>query len=117
MRRGDGRDVVAAIVQAYIMFVEGAGESSALLFESDVTHDADVRARVEHASSEAARRITVVLVAGHSPVAGGRGHAGGLADRDGAGRGDAPAARSRATSGPSGPSSWSPSWPGAGCPR
>ena len=61
MRRGDGRDVIAAIVRAYIMFVEGAGESSALLFESDVTHDADVRARVEHASSEAARRITAVL--------------------------------------------------------
>ena len=61
VRRGDGRDVIAAIVEAYIMFVEGAGESSALLFESDVTHDADVRARVEHASSEAARRISVVL--------------------------------------------------------
>ena len=32
-----------------------------LLFESDVTHDADVRARVEHASSQAALRITTVL--------------------------------------------------------
>ena len=61
VRRGDGRDVISAIVKAYIMFVEGAGESSALLFESDVTHDADVRARVESASSEAARRIAVVL--------------------------------------------------------
>ncbi|WP_243883900.1 TetR/AcrR family transcriptional regulator [Cellulomonas fengjieae] len=61
VRRGDGRDVISAIVEAYVMFVEGAGESSALLFESDVTHDADVRARVERASSEAARRIAVVL--------------------------------------------------------
>jgi AcrR family transcriptional regulator len=61
VRRGDGRDVIAAIVEAYVMFVESAGESSALLFESDVTHDADVRARVERASSEAARRIAVVL--------------------------------------------------------
>jgi AcrR family transcriptional regulator len=61
VRRGDGRDVIAAIVKAYVMFVEGAGEASVLLFESDVTHDADVRARVEHASSEATRRITVVL--------------------------------------------------------
>ena len=61
VRRGDGRDVIAAIVRAYVMFVEGAGEASVLLFESDVTHDADVRARVEHASSQAALRITTVL--------------------------------------------------------
>lgn len=63
---GDGRAVVAAIVRAYMAFVETAGESSALLFESDVTHDADVRARVEHASSETARRIAAVL----TPVTG-----------------------------------------------
>lgn len=61
VRRGDGRDVIAAIVKAYVMFVESAGEASVLLFESDVTHDADVRARVEHASSQAALRITTVL--------------------------------------------------------
>lgn len=61
VRRGDGRDVIAAIVKAYVMFVDGAGEASVLLFESDVTHDADVRARVEHASSQAALRITTVL--------------------------------------------------------
>jgi AcrR family transcriptional regulator len=58
---GDGRDVVMAVVRAYVEFVDGAGESSTLLFESDVTRDADVRARVEHATSEAARRIAVVL--------------------------------------------------------
>jgi AcrR family transcriptional regulator len=58
---GDGRDVVMAIVRAYVEFVDGAGESSTLLFESDVTHDADVRTRVEHATTEAARRIAVVL--------------------------------------------------------
>lgn len=61
VQRGAGRDVIAAIVRAYIDFVDVAGESSTLLFESDVTHDDDVRARVEHASSEAARRIAVVL--------------------------------------------------------
>jgi AcrR family transcriptional regulator len=59
---GEGRAVVAAIVRAYVDFVEGAGESAALLFESDVTKDVGVRARVEHASTEAARRIGVVLV-------------------------------------------------------
>jgi AcrR family transcriptional regulator len=59
---GEGRAVVAAIVRAYVDFVEGAGESAALLFESDVTKDVGVRARVEHASTEAARRIGDVLV-------------------------------------------------------
>lgn len=58
---GDGRDVVAAIVRAYVTFVDAAGEASALLFESDVTHDPDVRARVESASREAAHRIADVL--------------------------------------------------------
>jgi AcrR family transcriptional regulator len=57
----DGRDVVAAVVAAYITFVDDAGESSTLLFESDVTHDPDVRARVEHGSREATRRIAEVL--------------------------------------------------------
>ena len=58
---GDGRDVVAAIVRAYVTFVAVAGESSALLFESDVTHDPDVRARVESVSRDAAGRIAEVL--------------------------------------------------------
>lgn len=61
VRPGDGRGVIAAIVRAYLSFVDAAGASSALLFESDVTHDDDVRARVERASSEAARRISAVL--------------------------------------------------------
>jgi len=66
---GDGRAVIAAIVRAYMTFVEVAGESSVLLFESDVTHDDDVRARVEHASSVAAQRCAAVLepVTGLSP--------------------------------------------------
>lgn len=70
VRKGDGRDVIAAIVRAYMTFVEVAGESSTLLFESDVTHDADVRARVEHASSQAARRCAAVLgpVTGLAPA-------------------------------------------------
>ncbi len=61
VHRGDGQAVIAAIVRAYMTFVEVAGESSGLLFESDVTHDADVRARVEHASSVAAQRCAGVL--------------------------------------------------------
>lgn len=59
---GDGRDVVAAIVRAYVTFVDAAGEASTLLFESDVTHDPAVRARVESASRDAAQRIADVLV-------------------------------------------------------
>lgn len=59
--RGDGRAVVQAIVGAYITFVGSAGEASALLFESDVAHDPDVRERVESASHDAARRIADAL--------------------------------------------------------
>ena len=58
---GDGRDVVAAIVRAYVSFVDAAGEAATLLFESDVSHDADVRGRVESASRDAAQRIADVL--------------------------------------------------------
>lgn len=53
-----GPEVVRALVGAYVEFVEQAGESSALLFESDVTHDADVRARVERSSDEATAAIS-----------------------------------------------------------
>jgi len=60
--RGEGRAVVAAVVEAYLAFVQVAGESSTLLFESDVTHDTQVRGRVEHAAAEATRRIADVLV-------------------------------------------------------
>ncbi|RYV52268.1 TetR/AcrR family transcriptional regulator [Pengzhenrongella frigida] len=62
VRPGDGRAVVHAIVRAYFDFVEGAGESASLLFESDVTHDAAVRVRVDAAGAEAARGIGRVLV-------------------------------------------------------
>ena len=58
---GDGRPVVHALVRAYFEFVESAGESFSLLFESDVTRDATVRARVLQASDEAARGIARVL--------------------------------------------------------
>ncbi len=61
LTRREGQAVIAAIVRAYMSFVEVAGESSGLLFESDVTHDEDVRARVEHASSVAAQRCAAVL--------------------------------------------------------
>ncbi|KSW30041.1 TetR/AcrR family transcriptional regulator [Cellulomonas sp. B6] len=60
--RGEGRAVVAAVVAAYVTFVQVAGQASTLLFESDVTHDAQVRGRVEHASAVVTRRIADVLV-------------------------------------------------------
>lgn len=54
---GSGQEVVRGIVQAYVEFVEQAGDSFSLLFESDVTRDSDVRSRVEQASADAARAI------------------------------------------------------------
>ena len=60
--RGEGRAVVAAVVEAYLGFVQVAGESSTLLFESDVTRDSQVRGRVERADAEVTRRIAEVLV-------------------------------------------------------
>lgn len=56
-----GRAVVRGIVQAYVEFVEHAGDSFSLLFESDVTRDTGVRSRVEQASAEAARAICRAL--------------------------------------------------------
>ncbi len=52
-----GRAVVRAIVRAYVEFVEQAGDSFSLLFESDVTRDAEVRRRVEGASAAAAEAV------------------------------------------------------------
>lgn len=56
-----GRDIVRAVVRAYVEFVEQAGDSSTLLFESDVTRDSDVRHRVEQASAAAAESICTGL--------------------------------------------------------
>jgi AcrR family transcriptional regulator len=56
-----GPAVVRAIVRAFVEFVEDAGESFSLLFESDVTHDTSVRTRVDQASDEAARAICRAL--------------------------------------------------------
>lgn len=56
-----GRAVVRAIVRAFVEFVEDAGESFSLLFESDVTRDSAVRGRVEQASGDAARAICRAL--------------------------------------------------------
>lgn len=53
----DGRAVVRALVRAYVEFVEQAGDSFSLLFESDVTRDAEVRRRVELASADAAEAV------------------------------------------------------------
>ncbi|MDQ2624275.1 MAG: TetR/AcrR family transcriptional regulator [Actinomycetota bacterium] len=58
---GDGKAVVHALVRAYFGYVESAGQSASLLFESDVTRDDDVRARVDSASAETARHISAVL--------------------------------------------------------
>jgi len=58
----DGRTAVRALVRAYVEFVENAGESATLLFESDVTHDGAARTRVERAGAEATRGITRILV-------------------------------------------------------
>jgi len=56
-----GRDIVRAVVRAYVEFVEQAGDSSNLLFESDVTHDSGARHRVEQASAAAAESICTGL--------------------------------------------------------
>ncbi|MDO8108297.1 TetR/AcrR family transcriptional regulator [Isoptericola sp. b441] len=52
-----GHDIARAIVAAFVGFVEQAGETSSLLFESDVTRDHEVRERVEAASREAADAV------------------------------------------------------------
>lgn len=57
----DGRSVVRAIVASYVQFVEEAGDSFSLLFESDVTRDTAVRQRVERASAQAAEAICTGL--------------------------------------------------------
>lgn len=61
VRPHDARAVVTGVVRAYLDFVDGAGESSALLFESDVRHDLEVRARVERATEAVTRRLRTVL--------------------------------------------------------
>ena len=53
----DGHAVVGALVRAYFEFVEQAGDSFSLLFESDVTRDAEVRRRIETASADAAEAV------------------------------------------------------------
>ena len=65
-----GRAVVSAVVRAYVEFVEQAGDSFSLLFESDVTRDAEVRRRVERASADAAEAVCRGLreLAGLTPV-------------------------------------------------
>ncbi len=52
-----GQETVRAIVEAFVGFVEQAGETSSLLFESDVTRDGAVRERVEQSTHQAAEAI------------------------------------------------------------
>lgn len=61
VRPHDARAIVTGVVRAYLDFVDRAGESSALLFESDVRHDLEVRARVERATDAVTRRLQAVL--------------------------------------------------------
>lgn len=61
VRPHDARAILTGVVRAYVDFVDGAGESSALLFESDVRHDLEVRARVERATEAVTRRLQSVL--------------------------------------------------------
>jgi len=58
---GDLSTLIGAVVMAYVDFVETAGESSVLLFESDVRHDAAVRERVERAESAVRDRLSDAL--------------------------------------------------------
>lgn len=69
VRPHDARAILTGVVRAYVDFVDEAGESSALLFESDVRHDLEVRARVERATASITRRLESVLaeVAGVPP--------------------------------------------------
>lgn len=69
VRPHEARAIVTGVVRAYLDFVDDAGESSALLFESDVRHDQDVRARVERATASVTRRLGSVLadIAGVPP--------------------------------------------------
>ncbi len=59
----EARAVVRDVVRAYFEYVAGAGSASSLLFESDVTRDAEVRARVDRAAAQAADGIETVLAA------------------------------------------------------
>jgi AcrR family transcriptional regulator len=52
-----GQETVRAIVEAFVGFVEQAGDTSSLLFESDVTRDGAVRERVEQSTHQAAEAI------------------------------------------------------------
>lgn len=58
---GELSALIGAVVMAYVDFVEAAGESSVLLFESDVRHDAAVRERVESAESAVRLRLSRAL--------------------------------------------------------
>lgn len=57
----DARAAISGVVLAYLEFVDHTGEAAALLFESDVMHDPDVRARVERATDLVTERLEQVL--------------------------------------------------------
>jgi AcrR family transcriptional regulator len=58
----DGGDVVQAVVEAYVSFAVDAGQSAALLFESDVMRDDAVRERVLRPDAVNADAFADVLV-------------------------------------------------------
>ncbi|MEV7972577.1 TetR/AcrR family transcriptional regulator [Cellulomonas sp. NPDC089187] len=59
----DARAAITGVVRAYLEFVDRTGEAAALLFESDVMHDPDVRARVERATDLVTERLEQVVAA------------------------------------------------------
>ncbi|WP_265520775.1 TetR/AcrR family transcriptional regulator [Oerskovia flava] len=58
----DGLAVIEGVVRAYVRYAQAAGRASTLLFESDVMHDAAVRARVLEPDAVNARTFAEVLV-------------------------------------------------------
>ena len=57
----EGYAVIHAVVRAYVEFAEGSGVAASLLFESDVTRDPTVRARVDAPNRRNAELFAQVL--------------------------------------------------------
>lgn len=60
--RRDRAGFAEALTRAYLEFVESSEDAFALLLESDVTHDPEVRQRVDQASAEVTRRVRDLVV-------------------------------------------------------
>lgn len=62
VERRDRAGFAEALTRAYLEFVESSEDAFALLLESDVTHDPEVRQRVDQASAEVTRRVRDLVV-------------------------------------------------------